>query len=110
MPAASTRSRLAQNFLPWQLLTYGFIHDPDNISHVLFNMLALTMFGAPLEYTWGNRRFLTYYLVCVVGAGLCQLFVASWMAQGGRLIRPSAHRAACSDCCSPTACCSRTSA
>ena len=74
-----------QNFLPWQLLTYGFIHDPDSIFHLLFNMLALTMFGAPLEYTWGNRRFLTFYLVCVVGAGLCQLFVASWMAsQGGQ--------------------------
>ncbi|MEP6633439.1 MAG: rhomboid family intramembrane serine protease [Luteimonas sp.] len=73
-----------QNFLPWQLLTYGFIHDPNNIFHLLFNMLALLMFGAPLEYTWGNRRFLTYFLVCIVGAGLCQLFVASWtVSQGG---------------------------
>jgi membrane associated rhomboid family serine protease len=72
-----------QNFLPWQLLTYGFLHG--SFAHVLFNMLALLMFGAPLEYTWGNRRFLTYYLVCVAGAGLCQLFVASWTAsQGGQ--------------------------
>lgn len=71
-----------QSFLPWQLLTYGFLHG--NFAHLAFNMLALLMFGAPLEYTWGNRRFLTYFLVCVAGAGVCQLLVASWtVAQGG---------------------------
>ncbi|WP_058835020.1 rhomboid family intramembrane serine protease [Luteimonas abyssi] len=69
-------------FMPWQLLTYGFLHG--NLPHLLFNMLALFMFGAQLEYTWGQRRFLTYFLVCVVGAGLCQLVVVSWsLAQGG---------------------------
>lgn len=66
----------AQGFLPWQLVTYGFLHG--NLPHLLFNMLALLMFGAPLEYTWGNRRFATFYFVCVAGAGLCQLVVASW--------------------------------
>lgn len=71
-------------FMPWQLLTYGFMHDPGGFAHVIFNMLALVMFGAPLEYVWGERRFLTYYLTCVVGAGLCQLVVATWMlAEGG---------------------------
>ena len=74
--------RMSLEFLPWQLLTYGFLHG--DLMHLLFNMLALVMFGAPLEYTWGNKRFLTFYLVCVVGAGLCQLVVASWaVAQGG---------------------------
>src|SRR5690606_6546565 len=69
--------------MPWQLLTYGFLHDPRNLFHVVFNMLALLMFGAPLEYTWGPRRFLQFFLVCVGGAGLCQLVVSSWMmAQG----------------------------
>ena len=62
-----------QNFQPWQLLTYGFLHG--GFTHLLFNMLALYMFGAPLELTWGPRRFLVYYLICVVGAGLCQLAV-----------------------------------
>lgn len=71
----------AQSFMPWQLLTYAFLHA--NLMHVGFNMLALVMFGSPLEYTWGNRRFLTYYLVCVVGAGLCQLVVASWLSGQG---------------------------
>jgi membrane associated rhomboid family serine protease len=72
-------------FLPWQLLTYGFIHDLNNPFHLLFNMLALLMFGAPLEYTWRQRRFLAYYLTCIVGAGLCQLVIGSWMVTQGSL-------------------------
>lgn len=69
-------------FLPWQLVTYAFLHG--SFAHVGFNMLALLMFGAPLEYTWGQRRFLAYFLACVVGAGVCQLAVGSWaVAQGG---------------------------
>ena len=69
-------------FLPWQLLTYAFMHG--SFSHMLFNMIALYMFGAALEYTWGAKRFLTYYLVCVVGAGLLQLLVGWWtMSNGG---------------------------
>ncbi len=71
------------SFMPWQLLTYGFMHDPRSIFHLAFNMLALVMFGAPLEHTWGERRYLTYYLVCVVGAGLCQLAVGSWAVSQG---------------------------
>ncbi|WP_043091004.1 rhomboid family intramembrane serine protease [Xanthomonas sp. SHU 166] len=70
-----------ENFQLWQLLTYGFLHG--NFPHLLFNMLALYMFGGPLEQTWGNKRFLTYYLVCVVGAGLCQLLVGWWMLSNG---------------------------
>lgn len=75
----------ASQFLPWQVLTYGFMHDTGGLFHLLFNMLALVMFGAPLEHVWGDRRFLTYYLVCVVGAAVCQLAVGWWaMEQGGR--------------------------
>jgi membrane associated rhomboid family serine protease len=80
-------SGAAPSFLPWQLLTYGFLHG--NFMHVAFNMLALVMFGAPLEYTWGNRRFLAYFLVCVVGAGLCQLLVASWMSRTTGALYPT---------------------
>ncbi|WP_374248174.1 rhomboid family intramembrane serine protease [Thermomonas sp.] len=72
----------APAFMPWQLLSYAFLHG--SFLHIAFNMLALVMFGAPLEYTWGARRFLTYYVVCVVGAGLCQLLVGSYaLSQGG---------------------------
>ena len=70
-----------QNFQPWQLLTYGFLHG--SLGHLLFNMLALYMFGAPLELTWGPRRFLADYLICVAGAGLCQLAVGWWALSNG---------------------------
>ena len=72
----------APGFMPWQLLTYGFLHG--GFMHLAFNMLALVMFGAQLEHTWGDRRFLTYYLVCVVGAGVCQLVVGSLAVSQGQ--------------------------
>ena len=74
-------------FMPWQLLSYGFMHG--NLAHLLFNMLALVMFGAQLEYTWGQKRFLTYFLACVAGAGLCQLAVVSWSVRNGGGIYPT---------------------
>ena len=71
----------AMSFLPWQLLSYGFMHG--GFFHLFFNMLVLFMFGAPLEHVWGPRRFLFFYLACVVGAGLCQLGVGSWAVASG---------------------------
>jgi membrane associated rhomboid family serine protease len=62
---------------PWQLLSYGFLHDPTNPLHLLANMLALYMFGPEVERLLGSRHFLTYYLVCVVGAALMQTFVTA---------------------------------
>lgn len=61
---------LASDFKIWQLLTYMFLHA--SWSHVLFNMFALWMFGRIIEQTMGQRRFLIYYLICGIGAGLCQ--------------------------------------
>ena len=66
---------LSVGFLPWQVITYGFLHG--DFVHLFFNAFALYMFGAPLEMTWGRQRFLTYFLVCVAGAGLIQLLVAT---------------------------------
>jgi membrane associated rhomboid family serine protease len=57
----------------WQLFTYMFLHG--GIGHLLFNMLALWMFGLPLEQTWGTRRFLKYYFLCGIGAGICDVVV-----------------------------------
>lgn len=68
-------------FRPWQLLTYGFLHDVHSLYHIGFNMLGLWMFGRHIEPMMGTRRFITYYLTCVVGAGFIQLLVAS--LQGG---------------------------
>ncbi|MBQ6682594.1 MAG: rhomboid family intramembrane serine protease [Bacteroidales bacterium] len=63
-------------FRIWQLLTYMFMHG--SWSHIFFNMFALWMFGYVLENYWGSRRFLFYYLVCGIGAGLCNLIVPGW--------------------------------
>ncbi len=57
----------------WQPVTYMFLHDPTGFGHIVFNMLTLWMFGADLEREWGLERFLKYYLVCGVGAGLCDV-------------------------------------
>ncbi len=68
-------------FAIWQVLTYGFLHG--GLFHLAVNMFALWMFGVPVENTVGSRAFAVYYVVCVVGAGLLQLVVATWSAQQG---------------------------
>lgn len=60
-------------FRPWQVLTYMFLHAPDNFFHLLFNMFALWMFGSTLENLWGPNRFLTFYLICGLGAALVHM-------------------------------------
>jgi membrane associated rhomboid family serine protease len=69
------------SFYPWQLLTYGFLHG--NFAHIFFNMLALWMFGREIELRWGSQRFLTYYLTCVIGAGIIQLIVGTVSVHNG---------------------------
>src|SRR5271156_3752649 len=64
-------------FHPWQLISYAFLHDPNNIWHIFLNMFALFMFGRTLETYWGGRRFLVYYLVCALAAGVTQ-FLMTW--------------------------------
>lgn len=61
---------MAEDFRPWQLLTYMFMHG--GWQHLFFNMFALWMFGCTIENTWGQKRFLFYTLACGVGAGLFQ--------------------------------------
>lgn len=75
------------SFMPWQLLSYGFLHG--SFFHLFFNMLALFMFGASLEQVWGSRRFTWFYLLCIVGAGLCQLAVGWWMVSTGERAYPT---------------------
>ncbi|MDR2839834.1 MAG: rhomboid family intramembrane serine protease [Paludibacter sp.] len=60
----------AQKFQIWQMLTYMFMHG--GFFHLFFNMLALYMFGSPLEYRLGTKRFLLYYTVAGIGAGIIQ--------------------------------------
>jgi membrane associated rhomboid family serine protease len=69
---------VAAIFQPWQLVSYGFLHG--SIVHLLFNMLALYMFGSDIERVFGQRRYLVYYFTCIVTAGIAQLLV---MAMSG---------------------------
>ena len=64
---------LASDFNPAQLITYMFMHG--GWGHLFFNMFAVWMFGRTLESVWGPRRFLFYYIVCGIGAGLIQEIV-----------------------------------
>ena len=73
-------------FAFWQVLTYGFLHG--GLLHLFVNMFALWMFGTALERFWGSRPFLTFYLVCLIGAGLIQLIVAT-MAVGQGSVYPT---------------------
>lgn len=68
----------------WQLVTYLFLHDPGGFSHILFNMLTLWMFGADLERAWGTRRFLKYYFLCDIGAGVCVVLAHVLFGSSGR--------------------------
>lgn len=61
---------LASDFNPAQLITYMFMHG--GFTHLFFNMFAVFMFGAVLERTWGPKRFLFYYILCGIGAGVIQ--------------------------------------
>ena len=67
----------------WQPVTYLFLHDPGGFGHILFNMLMLWMFGSDLERDWGRARFMNYYFVCGIGAGLCD--VAARFLFGGNM-------------------------
>ena len=63
----------ASDFRPYQFVTYMFMHG--NFAHIFFNMFALWMFGNTLENAWGPKRFLIFYFVCGIGAGLTQELV-----------------------------------
>ncbi len=73
---------LANNFMPYQLFTYMFMHG--NLEHLFFNMFAVWMFGRIMEQTMGPKRFLLYYIVCGLGAGVMQEIVQyiSYYVQG----------------------------
>ncbi|MDR2578198.1 MAG: rhomboid family intramembrane serine protease [Chitinispirillales bacterium] len=57
------------NFELWRPVSYMFLHSPDMLFHILFNMLILWWFGTELEDLWGGKKFLIFYFICGVGAG-----------------------------------------
>jgi len=68
------------NFLPWQLISYQFLHG--DFGHIFWNMFILWMFGMEIENYWGSKKFLIYYLLSGIGAGLCHLFISPLIGGG----------------------------
>ena len=64
---------LGTHFMPWQVVTYAFLHG--SVGHLFFNMLGLWMFGSELERLWGGKRYLQFYFASVLTAALTQLLV-----------------------------------
>lgn len=62
-------------FEPYQLVTHMFLHG--GFLHILFNMYALWLFGSVLERIWGPKKFLIFYFVCGLAAGLAETFFVS---------------------------------
>ena len=64
---------LASDFHLYQFVTYMFLHG--GLTHIIFNMFALWMFGSVIERVWGPKKFIFYYIVCGIGAGVAQEIV-----------------------------------
>ena len=66
----------SDDFMPHQLVTHIFMHG--NLTHLIFNMFALWMFGKVLENVWGGKRFLIYYMITGLGAAIIHLGVSQY--------------------------------
>jgi membrane associated rhomboid family serine protease len=85
---AFTGPETPAGFLPWQLVTYSFLHG--SLLHLGFNMLAVWMFGGELERVWGPRRLATAYFASVITGAVMQLMVGAMFGEGGPVIGASA--------------------
>jgi len=70
-------------FFVWQLASYLFLHG--GFMHIIWNMLALWMFGADLERIWGTRKFIRFYFFCGIGAGICVVLLNYLLPWGNPL-------------------------
>jgi len=67
---------LGEGFMPWQLVTYMFLHA--DLGHIFFNLFALWIFGQAIENLWGSKRFLMYYLLTGIGAAVIHMFLGGY--------------------------------
>jgi membrane associated rhomboid family serine protease len=70
-------------FKPYQLFTYMFVHSPSGFTHIFFNMLTLAFVGPILETFWGPKKFLTFYIICGIGAGIFNILMSYFFGMGG---------------------------
>jgi membrane associated rhomboid family serine protease len=74
----------------WQPVTYLFLHDAGGLSHLLFNMLFLWMFGCDIERSWGSRRMYNYFFLTGIGAAVINILVKTIIDfQGVRYTAPT---------------------
>ncbi|MFP4379190.1 MAG: rhomboid family intramembrane serine protease [Candidatus Sumerlaeia bacterium] len=73
---------VVERFFLWQLVTYMFMHA--DVLHLLFNMLILWFFAPRLEYRWGTQKFLRFYVIVGVGAGLINILASYLTYWGGQ--------------------------
>ncbi len=71
---------VVHRFYVWELFTYLFLHG--GFFHIIFNMFALWMFGSDLEGQWGGRKFLTFYFLTGIGAGLTDVILNTLLNPG----------------------------
>jgi len=74
-PLATASLGQGVSFMPWQVVTYAFLHG--SLLHLAFNMFALYMFGGAIERVFGPRRYALFYFVSVISAAATQLIVAA---------------------------------
>ena len=72
---ALTPSDVWEHGAVWQVATYMWLHAPESPLHLIFNMFGLWMFGSQVAGAWGTQRFLRFYLICGIGAGV---LIAAW--------------------------------
>jgi len=81
---------ISRSFQLWRLIGYQFLHDPNSIRHLLWNMLGLYFLGPTLERFWHSKKFLYFYLACGTAAGVFYLLLANLgMVQVGVLVGAS---------------------
>jgi membrane associated rhomboid family serine protease len=75
------------DFMPWQLVTYAFMHG--SMTHLFFNMMGLWMFGSELERVWGRTRYMQFYGASILAAALCQLLIEAITGMGNPTVGAS---------------------
>lgn len=78
-----TGNALTEPWMWWQFLTYGFVHSPGNFGHILWNMVALYLFGRDLEWQYGAKEFSRFYLAAVVLGGVIWAAIDQFQGGGG---------------------------
>ena len=73
----------------WRLVTYQFLHDPQDIFHLIFNLVVLYFMGPFMERSWGSKAFLKFYLICGAAGGAVYTLLAGFLPEVGPMVGAS---------------------